>query len=749
MSGIPTGKRLAASFAAHNLRAWGTGGLLRRLPVAPAVQHPVPGDFFGICVAAGDDPASVGYVLDRLRDLNVRNVRVDFSPTSANTPAKTLLKALAAEGYRICLHLVQPFEEAALMPSPAAVSRWRSFVSDMLDSHRNGLDAIEIGSTCNRRRWTGYSPEGFLAAWAAAHGEARRRGVTLAGPNVTDFEPVYNAGLLGILRDMRMLPDIHTNNLFAERATEPEAFDPKILGRGMAGIAKCNTVRKAVLLSRIGALYGVTRTWSTHVAWSLRRINRILPDTEDKQADYCARYLCLLAAAGAPDRIYWGPLISQREGLIDDGTMEYPDVPHVTFYGRVPGSPRRYRIRPAFHSMRAAVLFTAGATYDRSPSSGNGLEIHCFRKDGRVIHVVWTTNGLCAPAQRCYTPEALRNASVYSRDGEALDSAPPSFGESPVYLVWPQDDAPEVMPTAAVVKALRVWPAADVRFTCRTTPEGLFVCAGSGNGPDPDLTREALESAAGRVMRDRRNKVIETEHPSDPTRRIVVKTVRIRAGHKRFMQRWRVGRALKSWNGAAELLRRGVNTARPVALWQPADTLTNGLFATEFFDSQGSVREALDGFKKGRTEYLGLAPIEVHRALARFLGNMHGRGVYFRDLSAGNILMRVENGRPVFCLIDTARARFHTHAVSPRCRLRDLRRVLHPLNWKGRRLFLAAYANENMVRFGPAFFMPFVRYDLKHFLKDRLRGKKRWIPRRWIRRITGKPPRPPAHGSRQ
>jgi len=114
----------------------------------------------------------------------------------------------------------------------------------------------------------------FFAAWQIAWEEARGRNLKIAGPNVTDFEPAYNAGWLGEFRHTGMLPGVHTDNLFVERATEPETFDHKIAGKRLARLFRFNLVRKAQLLQDIGAWAGVPTLMCTHVTWSLRRIDR-------------------------------------------------------------------------------------------------------------------------------------------------------------------------------------------------------------------------------------------------------------------------------------------------------------------------------------------------------------------------------------------------------------------------------------------------------------------------------------------
>jgi hypothetical protein len=143
------------------------------------------------------------------------------------------------------VHLVQPFDDAFMMAEPAAQEKWEQFVTAICKEFGRGLFAIEVGSTINRRRWAGYNTEGFFAAWDIAHKIIRSSGITLIGPNISDFEPFYTFSILEQLAEDAMLPDMHTNNLFCERVTEPERYDHRILGFQWATRLKVNLVKKS------------------------------------------------------------------------------------------------------------------------------------------------------------------------------------------------------------------------------------------------------------------------------------------------------------------------------------------------------------------------------------------------------------------------------------------------------------------------------------------------------------------------
>jgi hypothetical protein len=688
----------------------------------------VPPDFLGLCVATQEDPACDEYVLAHVKELGIRHVRLDFTYGDEGSWMERLLLRLEAEGYGVCLHLVQPRDEAARMAEPAVRDAWRSFVGRTLDRHGSRIEMVEPATTCNRRQWTGHNLHSFLEAWRIARAEASARGVTVAGPNVTDFEPVYNAGLLGIMAADGVLPDVHSDNLFVERATQPEAWDPKIIGRALAPLAGFNLVKKARVLRRIGEHYGVPKLMCTHVAWSRRRIERRLVASREKQADYVARYLCLAAATGCLDRVYWGPLIGQREGLIDDGTDAYPDLPRVACYGVVPGAVSGYSVLPAFRALRTFAGWVPGARFSADFGDGERLFILEFTTDGHRLHVVWTANGLGVPASACYDPACLRAAEAIGRDGTKLTAAPCDFSESPTYLRWPLAAEVSVKGRPAVNKALRFDHASAAPRTWTAADGWEGVAATSPDRPTDalDLLPDKLAAGPRTVLREGRNTVWQVQDPLRPGRSVVVKRFRARPPLRRLLDCGKPSRAARAWSGANELLRRGLGTPRPIAFFQRAGKGSAGesSYVCEAVEDAWTVRQAFTAFATGASQWRDMKDVEVFDPLAGFIRLMHERGVFFRDLSAGNVLARPRaDGRLEFLLIDTTRLRAMEREVPFRQRLSDLKRIVHPLAWAGRRAFLSVYLSGAGRRLSSWMLLPVAVYDLKHRVKNALRRR--------------------------
>ncbi|MCG2659514.1 MAG: hypothetical protein L6437_04615 [Kiritimatiellae bacterium] len=844
--------------AGHTFCYFGRSRWRRSTSPLPRKAVQVPTDFFGLCVANAPESACDDYVIARLNEIGIRHVRLDFTYGDREAFTERFLDRLLTDRFRVCLHLVQPQEEArAMLRHPEAAERWRAFIGDMLDRYGSRVELIEIGTTCNRRKWSGYSPAAFFVAWQIAWEEARGRNRTIAGPNVTDFEPAYNAGWLGELRRAGVLPSVHTNNLFVERATEPEAFDHKIAGQRLASLFRFNLIRKAQLLQDIGAWAGVPTLMCAHVTWSLRRIARFLEDIEEKHADYLGRYACLAAASGALARVYWGPLIGQRAGLIDDGTSEYPEIPHVTYYEQARGEIKDYRLRPAFRTFQTVNRLLTGTTFQRCLATGAGLEILEFAQGGRttddgrrttddgsveekqtpnaelktkneerpgsaralrpgertrngaILHAVWTTDGNGASANACYPPELLAQAEIYARDGQRLERAPRMFSESPVFLVWQNqttDDGRQTTesrsqnPTSAVCLPSSVvrhlisgfrfarrlgWDFDIVRAgTNALGLAGVYLAEDGGERVDIQallaLLRQSnaevrgqrsevrgqaeevrsqkskvrgqqseIENQKSKILRAARNYVWSVSAPWNAERTIVIKAFKPCSVFRRLLDYGKPNKALRSWNGAQELLRRGLCSPTPLACLIPEKTApgnasycATSYYICEAFTPAWSARDAFSAFSAGATEFQEHAVNDWYGAIAVFLQKLHTRGVYFRDLSAGNLLARsasvphppssvvcppssVLPGTPAgeleFALIDTARARFYPHSLGLRLRLCDLMRICHPLNWPNRRIFVEQYLAHNGRRFSWWMKIPFWYYDGKHRVKNALK----------------------------
>ena len=685
--------------------------------------------FAGVGVAASPDPAADDYVMDRLRETGICHVRLDFTYGDAAGPAGRLLERLLAPDFRVTLHLLQPFEQARKLESAEATEvrqEWQRFVVATLDRYGDRADIIEVGSTVNRRRWAGYTLAGFLSMWDIAWQEVRARGLTLAGPSVTDFEPPWSVGLLALLRDQGQLPDLHADNLFSERSTEPERFDQKILGLRLAWLPRINLVKKARLLQRIGVDFGVPRLISPAAFWTLPRIERLLPDSEEKQADYLARYLVLCAASGALERAWWGPLICHREGLIDDGVVQYPALERITHYASVTGALADFRVRPALQALRAFAERIPGCRYAGRLNVGEGLEVHAFRSATQLIHAVWTINGRAAAMMDIYQDADLEAADYCSRDGEPLSESPTLASEAPIYLSWAPDRQVGIKSGAVVLKGLvihRHIPGKTHFYFRENGWQGVLLAR---NAAEARLLLQHIHperiGAPPRdaILRHARNAVWTIADPRAEGAKLVVKQPVKMHLHKKFLDGFKPSKGLRSWSGSSELLRRHVGVAPPVAYFEKAgdDTLTQNYYLCEYVSADFAVREMFAAYARGETFFHGVNEADAYRQLSDFLHVLHGRGIRFRDLSGGNILIRQGADNELsFYLIDTGRIHAFNRPLTIGSRLSDLVRACNKLHQQGREQFMQMYMARLGERFRWAHRLRFATYDMKVSLK--------------------------------
>ncbi len=700
-------------------------------------QQEIPNTFVGVCLAVPRDEAATRQALELVEELGIKAVRVDFSESYTADALMPLLQGLKEAGVGVLLHLVQPLQQAKQMPGADAVDAWSGFVKTSLNTFADFIEAVEIGTTINRAKWAGYRLPSFIAAWQAVYPLVKQSGFPLVGPNVTDFEPQYNAGVLGMLERRKCLPDIHSNNMFAERAIEPEALDRKILGESFKRLHGYDLIKKLRLVASIALRNGVSSNWSTCAFWTLPRIQRILASSEEQMADYLTRYYILCASAGSFERFYWGPLVSGREGLLDDGTglpedRTIRDV--VAYYRELPGEPSQWRRRAAFQAFKTIQSMLPGACYIQRLCGQEGLEVHAFEKGDKRFHVVWTKNGALARSTDIYSKADLDAVeSVYSRDGQLLPKSPEYFSESPVYLEWDRSTPIEILPAAATVpQAIAARPGAGYRyFNYNTDVWRGVVRAGSREQADrfiEKLKPDAITSVSSETsLRNARNAIWTVDDPLTEGDLLVVKKPARIAWHKRILDRRKPSKALRSWNGTSELMRRGIETPKVVAYFEHQDSTQqlDNWFICEHANTRLSVRGFFSAYARGEKTAEGFTFEEFSEQLVEFIRAVHWKGVYFRDLSGGNVLVRIgDDKRLVFSLIDTARARFANQRFSRSKRIADLKRLVHKLNPERQKYVMEAYLGKEGAKFTAYQRFTFKMYALKARLK-RIKRKAR------------------------
>ncbi|NOT14626.1 MAG: hypothetical protein HOP21_03405 [Methylotenera sp.] len=695
----------------------------------PPAGHDIPKDFIGVCVASAADTAMDDYVIAQLHALAIKQVRLDFTYGDLESFNARFLERLIAEKFCVTLHLIQPFVAAKNMESTAEQTNWQTFIDQVLARFGAHVKRIEIGSTINRKRWAGYTVTGFLNTWHIAFKAAKQRNIELAGPNVTDFEPIYNIGILKMLKAKKQLPDVHTNNLFSERVSEPERFDHRVFKYRWATILKYNLIKKARILKKISTDFGIKHLVSPIAFWAIYRIERLLPDGEQKQADYAARYMLLNAASGALDQAFWGALICHREGLIDDGLTdaEYPTLERVTHYASVDGELKNFWPYASFNAIKTVAQLIQGAQYQVAIATANGLEIHHFQTAEHELHALWTINGKVAFLTDIYELSDIQHAEVIHRDGHALSIASNLINETPIYLRWPKNQRITIKDKLSISKDLAIHAHIKNLQYYRFLQDGWFGLILAKDADEAALLAQTLHPNGlvspqkSNALRHARNAIWALPDPRNIARQVTVKQPVKMYPHKQFLDRFKPSKAKRSWNGAVELLRRGIETAHPIAFFEKENdtTLKQNFYICDFVKADCSVGEMFIHFAKGNKDFyfsaknITVSAEETYTQLAQYLHKMHKSGTFFRDLSGGNVLVTLTNDKLNFSLIDTARARFYTHPSPFKERYSDLARICNKLHWIGRERFMGLYLANTGRKFTWGIKLNFYVYDFK------------------------------------
>lgn len=646
---------------------------------------------------------------------------MQFTYSSFGAPAERLLRRMLDEGFDVLLDLVPPFGEAARFESGRGLARWEQFLSDVFAAFSPRVRVFEIGSTSNRARWSGCTWRGYLKMWRIACKCAHD--IKLAGPNVSDFDPAYNIGLLSWMSRLGRFPDIHTNNLFVERAIEPEAVDLRKGGRIAAKVLKLDLARKAAVLKAISTRFGISQTYCTHTCWTNKRLRRWNGDPAPKKADYLVRYLVIAAASGSLDRVYWGPLIGYSDGLIDDATGTYPATERVTHYESIGGRIDSYRPEPAFYALKNVVKQLSGARFVRGATNGV-CTFEFLRNDGSTLHAVWTRDANAVPVDLLFD----ETGAAFDCDGRSRERLA-AFGERPVFLVGAKPKTGFEKIASGQSAGARFASVSGIDFTPwrNETWQGAIAVE---RGQDAKRRAQTLEPsslellAPDPLLRDKRNRVWCAHNPLKPAEKWVIKRIRVH-GVKRFFYRFRRSKAERNWNNAARMLRLGVATPMPVAYFEQkrGGSIADSYYVCHYVEYLFSARQAFEAFRDGFEGFAGVSRDEVLDAAARYVHHMHRRGMVHRDLSSGNLLfMRGERGALNATAIDIGRARFSAaRPLTQGERFRDLMRICYKLDWPNRRALLERYFRlwGVSVPASSAVFLSY--YDWKHRVKPMLK----------------------------
>lgn len=700
-------------------------------------RNQIGNDFVGVNIATSSDPACDDEVIAYLNDLSVRHVRMDYSYCSQQGDAQRLLDRALAEGLDVMLDLFPPLESAAALKHDVnARQQWRDFLQQVFAEYGEQVSIFEIGSTPNRGKWSGFDGISYLHAWRIATEVAENFEVTLAGPNISDFEPLYNFAYLKAMKRVHSVPSIHSDNLFVERVVQPEAYDHRVAGNWATRKLNLNLIKKARIIAEIGHQEGCEKTFCTYKCWTRKRLSRWTTNPEQKNADYLVRYLVIAAASGALDRVYWGPLICNRDGLVDCGDDSYPVVDNVSFYKEVRGQVADFTPTKAYAAFKYIIGLMRNVTCLQGVSADNGINHFVFETEqGGEIHIVWCMDRCALALGDIYTPAQLNDVQFKTTFGVAPLYHPVMVTEQPLIIEWPalqaQRPSSDDIRTLADVAASGTvyYNSPGLQSVAVNTPQWLGVVAVA--------TDKSIEQTLGAympanmlaaqeltVLRDTRNRLWNIRLDSQEDEIQTVKLNRAK-GIKKLTYRFMPSKGMRHWNNATEMLRRGINTPQPLAYFERHHNcgIEDNYYVCRFVPNAFSARDVFTAFKRGETEFKSLTKDTIFDLMAGFIAKMHNRNIVHRDLSSGNLMMTYDNAELQFYAIDIGRAVIDkSKQITAMQRGLDLKRICYKLNWDDRALFMQAYHRHAEVTV--KYWKPMLlSYELKQTFKKALKAK--------------------------
>ncbi len=198
-------------------------------------------------------------------------------------------------------------------------------------------------------------------------------------------------------------------------------------------------------------------------------------------------------------------------------------------------------------------------------------------------------------------------------------------------------------------------------------------------------------------------------------------------GLKRRLDRWlRGSKAERSWRGATALAAGGIPTADPIMLVESRRPDGLSLFVSRHLQGVHEVRHFFRRLRDDSSagDFPQIEAGAMLELLGKFCRRVHDAGVWYRDLSMGNVLVRSSSGADLeLYLVDCNRARIDRRMGLVR-RSRDICRfpILEPAH---RDAFLRGYWGEVPTAGDPRrwVYTASVRgYLFKHGLKNRLQA---------------------------
>ena len=140
---------------------------------------------------------------------------------------------------------------------------------------------------------------------------------------------------------------------------------------------------------------------------------------------------------------------------------------------------------------------------------------------------------------------------------------------------------------------------------------------------------------------------------------VVVKQFRNESVRARVDRRLRGSKAERSWRAAAAVMAAGVRTPEPVMHIESEALDGPSFYVCRYLEAATEARYLLRAANAGEEaeRFPGLPMEEFLDRFAELVARLHAEGIWFRDMTSGNVLVRGSAGRLELFLVDLNRAR--------------------------------------------------------------------------------------------
>ena len=323
-------------------------------------------------------------------------------------------RQLQAAGHPLAIALVQD-RRAVREPSS-----WRDFVGQTLEKVGDIAEWAEVGHAINRVKWGLWDLRDYVQLLTPVFAlREKYPGLRWMGPAVIDFEYHYLMAVLRLLpKDFQF--DALSQHLYVDRRGAPENFQGRfsaeekfVLARAIAEWSPATQPR--LIISETNWPLAGTGVWSP-VGSPYETPGPRYNDpsvSEQEYADYMLRYLVIALASGMVERVYWWRLVARGFGLVDDTHAD----------------PACWRLRPAYHQLRAFLQYFGTATFLERVILADGARYFLFRASDGACHACAYAHPAPVDFKPPFACREIRNAL-----GQSLP-LPPKLTGQPLYLL--------------------------------------------------------------------------------------------------------------------------------------------------------------------------------------------------------------------------------------------------------------------------------------------------------------------------